>query len=51
MIRRPLGLQQRLTNGIDRLLTDLRVQVCSLLKSARGFSSQTNDNKMIRKTY
>lgn len=35
-----------LTNGTPDLLTDLRVQNCVLLKFAKGFEQQTNDNKV-----
>ena len=34
-----------LKNGTDKLLSDLRVQNCVMLKSASGFAKQTNDNK------
>ena len=36
-----------LTNGGDRPLSDLRVQNCVLLKGAKGFEAQTNDNKRL----
>jgi hypothetical protein len=34
-----------LTNGTSQKLTDLRVQNCVMLKGARGFTAQTNNNK------
>ena len=38
-----LGLWLR--NGLDRKLTQLRTQLCVILKGARGFDAQTVDNK------
>ena len=35
-----------LTNGTQEPLSDLRVQMCTMLKGAKGFASQTNDNKL-----
>jgi hypothetical protein len=46
-----VAVEQWLTNGTDRPLTDLRVQNCVLLKGARGFAAQTNDNKVFRRPY
>jgi hypothetical protein len=40
-----------LTNGTKATLSDLRVQMCVMLKGVRGFSAQTNDNKVIRSPY
>jgi hypothetical protein len=40
-----------LTNGTDRQLTGLRVQNCVLLKGARGFQRQTNENKVFAPPY
>jgi hypothetical protein len=40
-----------LTNGTDKLLTDLKVQDCVRHKGARGSAAQTNTNKLIRKPY
>jgi hypothetical protein len=37
-----------LSNGTARVLTDLRVQNCVMLKGARGFTAQTNENKLLR---
>jgi hypothetical protein len=34
-----------LTNGTKEKLSDLRVQNCVMLKGAKGFEKQTNDNK------
>jgi hypothetical protein len=34
-----------LTNGTSEALTDLRVQMCAMLKGAPGFTAQSNDNK------
>ncbi len=33
-------------NGSDRTITGLGTQVCVMLKGARGFNAQTNDNKV-----
>ena len=41
-----LSLVMRLKNGTEALLSDLRVQMCAMLKAARGFEAQTNDNKI-----
>ena len=46
-----VALEQWLTNGTDRPLSDLRVQDCVLLKGAKGFNAQTDDNKLVRKPY
>jgi hypothetical protein len=40
-----------LRNGTDRPLTGLRVQNCVLLKGARGFARQTNENKVLSKPF
>ena len=40
-----------LTNGSDTTLTDLRVQMCVMLKGAPGFAAQTNENKTFRPPY
>jgi hypothetical protein len=37
-----------LTNGTPDVLTGLRVQNCVMLKGARGFERQTNENKVFR---
>lgn len=48
---RPAGsavdMELSLTNGSPEPLSDLRVQVCVMLKGAPGFEQQTNDNKVI----
>lgn len=49
--REGVRMEQRLTNGTDQTLTDLRVQNCVLLKGAEGFAAQTNDNKVFRAPY
>jgi hypothetical protein len=46
-----VAVEQWLTNGTDKALTGLLVQDCVLLRGARGFASQTNTNKVIRKPY
>jgi hypothetical protein len=40
-----------LTNGTREKLTDLRVQMCLMLKGAAGFTKQTNDNKVFESPY
>lgn len=40
-----------LHNGSDKLLSDLRVQNCVMLKAADGFTQQNNENKVIRGNY
>ncbi len=39
-------LEMWLENGTPDLLTDLRVQMCAMLKATAGFESQTNENKI-----
>ncbi len=41
-----VALKMTLKNGTPNLLRDLRVQMCAMLKAARGFEAQTNDNKI-----
>jgi hypothetical protein len=45
-MRDHLTLTMRLKNGTPAPLNDLRVQMCAMLKAARGFETQTNDNKI-----
>ena len=40
-----------LTNGTKEKLSDLRVQNCVMLKGAKGFEKQTNDNKVVSGPY
>ena|GEM_PF-1714938 len=40
-------LELRVRNGSAEKLTGLRTQVCIMLKGARGFTAQTNDNKVM----
>jgi hypothetical protein len=40
-----------LGNGTKETLRDLRVQNCVMLKAARGFAQQTNENKVFSKPY
>lgn len=49
--RDAVRMEQWLTNGTDQTLRDLRVQNCVMLKGARGFEAQTNDNKVLRAPY
>ena len=41
-----LAMTMTLKNGTAETLNDLRVQMCAMLKAARGFEQQTNDNKV-----
>jgi hypothetical protein len=43
---RDVRMELWLTNGTQEKLTDMRVQNCVLLKGAKGFEAQTNDNKV-----
>ena len=43
-----VALRLWLTNGTAQPLSDLRVQMCAMLKGARGFDSQTNSNKIFK---
>ena len=40
-----------LVNGTKDKLTDLRVQMCVMLREARGFTKRTNDNKLFESPY
>ena len=44
-------MEMWLTNGSEETLTDLRVQNCVMLRFAKGFNNQTNDNKITRDSY
>lgn len=44
-------MRQWLKNGTEKKLTGLRVQNCVMLKAAKGFEAQTNDNKVLQKEY
>ena len=46
-----LQMEMWLTNGTDQPLSDLRVQNCAMLKGAKGFAEQTNDNKLFWNSY
>ncbi len=46
-----VDLEMWLTNGTREPLSDLRVQNCVMLKGARGFEQQTNDNKLFSTPY
>jgi hypothetical protein len=43
-----VAIRMWLTNGTPQPLSDLRVQMCAMLKGARGFESQTNSNKIFK---
>lgn len=44
-------MEMWLTNGTGETLTDLRVQNCVMLKGAKGFTQQNNENKVLSKPY
>jgi hypothetical protein len=44
-------MEMWLTNGTPETLVDLRVQNCVMLKGAKGFQEQTNDNKVFASPY
>jgi hypothetical protein len=44
-------MEMWLTNGTPDPLSDLRVQMCVMLKGAAGFNQQTNDNKVLSNPY
>jgi hypothetical protein len=46
-----VAFEMWLHNGTKAKLTDLRVQMCALLKGAKGFEQQDNDNKIFRGPY
>ena len=46
-----IQMEMWLTNGSKETLTDLRVQNCVMLRFAKGFDQQTNDNKITRGSY
>ncbi len=50
---RPDGVRMTcwLNNGSSETLTNLRVQMCAMLKGMDGFAEQTNDNKLFRGDY
>jgi len=49
--QRSVRMELWLHNGSDRVLRDLRVQNCVMLKAAAGFSAQTNQNKRLRSPF
>lgn len=44
-------MEMWLKNGTEQPLSDLRVQNCVMLKGAKGFEEQTNDNKVLQKPF
>lgn len=49
--RQAVRMELWLKNGSDQPLRDLRVQNCVMLKGAKGFETQTNDNKVFAAPY
>jgi len=50
-VENAVRMQLSLTNGTKELLSDLRIQNCVMLKGAKGFEDQTNDNKLFRSPF
>ena len=46
-----VGLEFWIENGTPERLSDIRVQMCGMLRGAPEFASQTNDNKLFWKNY
>jgi hypothetical protein len=44
-------MEMWLKNGTGKTLTDLRVQNCVMLKGAKGFEAQVDDNKKVKNPY
>ncbi|MEQ2010515.1 MAG: hypothetical protein ABMA26_27325, partial [Limisphaerales bacterium] len=44
-------MEMWLRNGTKETLSDLRVQNCVMLRGAKGFTTQSNDNKVLAKPY
>ena len=49
--RQAVRMELWLTNGTNETLTGLRVQNCVMLKGVRGFTAQTNENKVFETPY
>src|SRR5262249_31835582 len=49
--REGVRMELWLTNGTKQKLTDLRVQMCVMLKGAAGFEQQDNANKVFHGSY
>jgi hypothetical protein len=49
--RDAVHMKMWLKNGTNEKLTGLRIQNCIMLKGARGFTAQNNDNKILRNPY
>lgn len=46
-----IQMELTLTNGTDGKLSGLKVQQCAMLKGAKGFEAQTNENKRFESPY
>lgn len=46
-----IEMEMWLKNGSDAVLSDLRVQNCAMLKAAKGFAEQSNENKVLRQPF
>lgn len=46
-----IQMELSLKNGTRQKLTGLKVQQCAMLKGAKGFDTQTNDNKKFKSPY
>jgi hypothetical protein len=49
--REHVALRMWLRNGTPEPLSDLRVQMCAMLKAAEGFQAQSNENKIFEKPF
>lgn len=49
--RDAIRMELSLDNSSTEAFSDLRVQICTMLGHAAGFSAQTNDNKVFRDPY
>lgn len=49
--RAGVAMELSITNGTTSPLTEMRAQVCAMLGRAKGFDSQSNENKVFRAPY
>lgn len=50
-VGREIQMELALTNGTKEKLSGLKVQQCAMLKGAKGFETQTNENKRFESPY
>lgn len=51
VVKDGVKLEFSITNGTSETLTDLRIQMCGMLKGLTGFAEQTNDNKVFQSPF